>query len=392
MAQKALLSAKELARLDTIPRVVRGELRVSEASCLLSLCAKQVWRWVARYEIDGIEGLLSRHRGKRAGNRIGDTLETQIVAIYRKELEGYGPKHAAEVLADEYAIKISREKLRQILIKNGMWTPGTKPSERVRARRRRSSCRGHLVQIDGSVHQWLDGQDTTCLLTFVDDATSEVLHLHLTTAEDTISYLAALAGYLKRHGRPLQVYADGHTSLFGGARKTGNGMGQDDQPKFPSQFARALKELHIVPIRAFSPQARGRVERMHRTLKGRFPQFLKRRGASTLEAANSLVGAFLDGFNGKFAIRPASPDNKHRALTDEYDLDRILSVRDTRIVARGLVVSHNGARYVLEDLPVARGLVNCAVAVETHLDGRVTIRHDDDDLPFWIMNEAIRYH
>lgn len=350
---------------------------------MLGRCARQVRRLLIRYREDGIEGIISRKRGRPSNNRLPDSLVDRALEIYREHLWDYGPSLAAEALERDYGIKISREKLRQVLIEEGLWEVGRKPSERVHSRRPREDCIGTLIQIDGSTHAWLNGKEECCLLVFIDDSTSRLMHLHLTKSETSSAYLAQWKTYLEKHGRPVKVYGDGHAALF--RRSWRADLSREEA--FTSDLARALLELGIGRELSLTPQGRGRVERVHRTLQDHLPKFLRRRGASTIEEANALLPEFMALHNQRFSVRPRSDIDRHRPLPAHCDLDLILSEQDQRKLTRALTVQHNRKTLVLFDCAGARAAIGHTITVHRHTDGRITLRFANKTLQHWIVDD-----
>jgi hypothetical protein len=205
---------------------------------------------------------------------------------------------AREKLIERHGIKLCKETIRKILSKAGIWLPKDQRIAKPHQPRFRRACFGELVQIDGCEHHWFEDRGPSCsLLVFVDDATGKLMELSFAPSELAFSYFAATTSYLQRHGKPVAFYSDKH-SIFRVARGPGGAAGG------VTQFARALGELNIDIICADSPQAKGRVERMHKTLQDRLVKELRLEGVATIEAGNTLLPRFMEDFNGKFAKPP----------------------------------------------------------------------------------------
>ncbi len=184
------MSQKELDRLEVIQRVVSKRLRQRQAAGQLMLSIRQVKRLVHRYREQGAVGLVSRHRGKRPGNAIPEALREEILRLIRTQYGDFGPTLAVEKLHERHGHRLSAETLRQWMIADGLWQPKSRKRARIHPRRPRRPCRGELVQIDGSPHDWFEGRGPRCtLIVFIDDATGELMALRFAPAETTWAYL-----------------------------------------------------------------------------------------------------------------------------------------------------------------------------------------------------------
>src|SRR3954465_6027996 len=310
-----LMSEAELSRVDTLARVARGELPVAGAASLLGLSPRQVFRLLARFGAEGAPGLASRRRGRPSNRRLPASVREAALAAVRERYADFGPTLAAEKLAASHDLRLSRETLRQWVSEAGLWVPRKARRGRVHQPRHRRDCLGELVQVDGCEHAWFEDRGPPCtLLVFVDDATSRLMHLRFVPTESTFDYFEATRAYLQRHGKPVAFYSDKH-SVFRVNRKDaagGDGM---------TQFGRALHELNVDIICANSPQAKGRVERAHKTLQDRLVKELRLAGVSTIEAANALLPTFVAGYNARFAKEPRSDKDLHRPVSEHDQLD-----------------------------------------------------------------------
>jgi hypothetical protein len=216
------------------------------------------------------------------------------------------------------------------------------------------------------------------LLVFVDDATSRLMHLRFVPSESTFAYLRAARSYVETHGRPIAFYSDKHT-VFRVA-----GAGRDGGP---TQFGRAMRELNVEVICADSPQAKGRVERAHKTLQDRLVKELRLAGISTIEAANAFLPAFMADYNARFAKEPRLAKDLHRPAPAAADLDEIMTVREERTVSASLTLHYDKMLILLEPTEAARGLARQRVTVVNYPDGRFAIRHNGLDLPFRVFDK-----
>jgi hypothetical protein len=208
------------------------------------------------------------------------------------------------------------------------------------------------------------------LLVYVDDATSRLLHLHFADTETTTSYFEATRHYLARHGKPKAFYTD-QAAVF-------RSPGVD---RAPTQFQRALDELGITLICANSPQAKGRVERMNRSLQNRLVKELRIAGINGIDAANQWCHQFIEDYNRRFARVARNPLDLHAPVGEDENLERILAERDERKLSPRLTLQHRAYQYVLDDSSAARALIGRAIAVHTYADGRIELSADGKVLP-----------
>jgi hypothetical protein len=241
----------------------------------------------------------------------------------------FGPTLAAEALHERHDIQVSRETLRKWMMDAGLWASRKQRRVFHQPRLRRERL-GELIQIDGSEHRWFEERDEPCtLLVFIDDATSRLMQLQFVQSESTESYFEALRGYLVTHGAPVAFYSDKHT-VFRVNRDAKGGPGM-------TQFGRALAELNIEILCANSSQAKGRVERVNRTLQDRLIKEFRLAGVSDIASGNAFLPSFITRFNERFAIAPANPHDLHRPLQITANrLSDILCHREQRYVGAQL--------------------------------------------------------
>jgi transposase len=379
-----LMSRAELSRVDTLARVDRGELPVAEAASLLGLSRRQVFRLLARFRSEGPAGLASRRRGRPSNRRLPAAVREAALAVVRERYADFGPTLAAEMLAERHDLRLSRETLRHWMTEASLWVPRSARRGRVHQPRHRRDRPGELVQIDGCEHAWFEDRGPTCtLLVFVDDATSRLMHLRFVPAESAFAYMAATRAYVEAHGKPVAFYSDKHGIFRVNRPDAARGDGM-------TQFGRALAELAIDIICANSPQAKGRVERAHKTLQDRLVKELRLAGVGTIEAANALLPAFVADYNARFGRPPRDAKDSHRPLAPPDDPDEALTWREERTVTGSLTLHYNKVLFLLEPTELARGLARKRVTVLEFPDGRLAIRHRGTDLPYRVFDKLRR--
>lgn len=374
------MSHGELSRFDTLMRVERGELRVEDAAGLLGLKRRQVFRLLERMRSDGAAGLISHKRGQPSNRRHSDALREQIVAIVREHYHDFGPTLAREYLIERHGITVSCETLRQFMIQAGLWKDRDARRPRPYQPRYRRDCRGELVQVDGSKHWWFEDRGPQCtLLVFIDDATSELMHLKMAESENTFAYMDAMTAYIETHGKPVAIYSDKH-GVFRNNTASAKGDGM-------THFGRALEALNIEIICANSPQAKGRVERANATLQDRLVKAMRLEGISTIAEANAFLPRYMARHNQRFAKAPFDPRDVHRPLALHDDLTAEMVWREQRTVTQALTLHYNKALIILDPTEVSRPLAGKRVDVCEYPDGRLEIRHGDDILPYRVFDK-----
>jgi hypothetical protein len=305
-----------------------------------------------------------------------DELRSRAVEIVRDRYVDFGPTLACEKLLELHALRVSKETLRAWLIGAGIWIPRRERSRTAHQPRHRRECLGELVQIDGCEHAWFEERGPVCsLLVYVDDATGRLMELRFVEVESAFDYFASTSSYLQRHGKPVAFYSDKH-SIF-----RVNQEGSTGRARGVTQFGRALTELNIEIICANSPQAKGRVERMNKTLQDRLVKELRLRAVSTMEAGNAFLPEFMADYNQRFGRTPKNVHDAHRPLRGDEDLSRIFSWQEERTMSRNLVVHFKRVTYLVEPGPETLPFRGKRVRVFEWEDGRVEIRCEGRLLP-----------
>jgi transposase len=372
------MSQKERDYLPAISAVSTGRITQKQAAQQLSISARQVRRLLRRYEEEGDAGLIHRSRGRPSNRRIAPEVKERAVELVEKHYCDFGPTLAAEKLAQRDGIIVSKETLRQWMIDKGIHKPKPRKVTHLQWRERRP-CFGELLQIDGSEHSWLEGRGAfePDLINAVDDATGRVF-MQFAPAESTEAVMRLLHAYITRYGRPLAIYADLH-SIYRTTRKA-SVEEQLEGIEAQTQVGRALRELDIEYIPAYSPQAKGRVERSFRTNQDRLIKEMRLEQICDMGAANAFVDEhFIDDYNERFAVEPASDHDAHRSA-EAFDLDATFSYQEMRTVTNDYTISYYNTRYQIARESVAPGLRGGKVTVERRLDDSIHVRFRDSYL------------
>jgi hypothetical protein len=365
------MSAKELRRVAALSRVQDESWNLAEAARHLKISYRQAKRAWARYQQAGNAGLLHRLRGRPSNHGRHCQQREQALDLYRQKYADYGPTLAAECLAAEDGLQVSVSSLRRWLLAEGLWTRERRRAKHRRRRLRRERA-GELWQMDGSHHDWFEGRrGWAVLMVIIDDATGTI-YARFFEAETLEAAQETFGRYVRRLGLPMGLYVDQAGIYRSDREPTAEELAREIRPE--TQFGRALRELDVELILARSPQAKGRVERVNGTLQDRLVKALRRAGISDLAAANMfLEEKFLAEFNARFGKPPADPNGAHRPLTENIDLDRILSVREPRTVQHDWTVRWQNRFLQLP--PESAGVVQPRQRVEIcqQADGRLRI-------------------
>ena len=298
--------------------------------------------------------------------------------------KGFGPTLASEYLADKHDIEVSKETVRQWMIRAKLWRAKEQKVKAVHVWRPRRSRLGELVQWDTSEHDWLEGRgEKLYLIAMIDDATSR-LFARFVRHDSTEENMKLLWSYLEKFGRPLAFYTD-KASIFRTAEKRKRdepGVDKDPVEMPPTQIGRALQELGIAWIAAHSPQAKGRVERNFGTAQDRLVKGMRVAGVKTLEQANQyLEETYLVWWERELTVEPAHPDDAHRPLDKSHNLAASLSHVETRQVRNDYTIPLDAELYQIERQAVVSGLRKASVRVEKRLDGSIAVRFGERYLP-----------
>jgi len=372
-------------RLVTLKKAKKKLIRQREAAEELGVSVRHVKRMLHALKKCGDKAAVHGLRGKPSNRKIEEKIEREAMKILSRPVyEGFGPTLAAEYLGKKHGIDASKETVRQWMIGAGLWRGKKAKVKEVHTWRPRRSRFGELVQWDTSDHDWLEGRgEKLYLIAMIDDATSR-LFARFVRSDSTAENMRLLWGYLEKFGRPAAFYTD-KASLFhttGKRKRDEPGVDKDPVEMPPTQIGRALRELGITWIAAYSPQAKGRVERNFETAQDRLVKGMRVAGVVTIEQANEyLLNDYLVWWDRELTVRPASGDNAHRPLEKSHSLAASLSYVETRQVRPDYTLRWSGKLYQIQREAVTTGLRGANVRVEERLDGTLAVRHRDRYLP-----------
>jgi transposase len=372
------MSQKEFQRVKVIENAAGGRLSVREASRLLHLSERQVQRLKRRYQPDAVSWVQHGNRGRAMPWAVSPPQKQLILTLARGKYRGFNDSHLTEKLCAEEGLALSRETVRRILRAAKLASPQKRRPRKYHSRRPPRPRFGMMALTDASRHDWLEGRGPTLtLIGFQDDATGQILAAHFQLeAENTLGYLRALHAMIAAHGIPLSLYHDRH-SIFQRNDAHWTLAEQLAGKQAPTQLGRALDHLGIQSIPAYSPQAKGRIERAWRTCQDRLVSELRLARATTLAQANAVLAQFCADYNLRFARPAAEAASDFRRLPRRFDLARCLSLHYQRVVAADHTVALGAQSIALPPLPAQRGYAGETVDLSHQLDGTLRVYRGD---------------
>lgn len=384
MEKRITLTLKELKRIKAIELSLNSQLTCQEAAQKLDISERQFHRLRQRYREGGAESLAHGNRGRPSPRRINAETRTVIGQLLESEYADYNSLHFLEILQSGYQIQISYSSLQNLRKELGYPTPKTKKPTKHRSRRAPKPVYGMMLQVDASIHPWLEDRGPKLALhAFIDDATNRVWAF-FRYEEDCFGYLTVLREICLETGIPMSLYTD-RRNVFQGNRKLSieeQLAGQDNS----SQFKRVLDLLGISLIKANSPQAKGRVERLFGTLQDRLVKALRKANASTLVDANQVLSAFLPDFNRAFMKKPAQEGSAFVQWNPDHAPDDFFCARFTRSVKMDNTISFNTAILQIPPNPFRQNFARASVELLQLPNGDIHVFHKQQLVASFVHN------
>ena len=334
---------------DVLLKAMAKKISWVEAAEIIGVSCRSMRRWRERLEQEGYSGLADRRKGKPSDKRVPLAQVEEVLRLYKETYYDLNIRHFHEKLREQHDIRLSYTWVQKALQGAGLVARGKKRGQH-RQRRERRPLPGMLLHIDGSKHQWFGDQRWHDLIVILDDATSEIYYAQLVEEESTRTVLAGLREVIETQGLFCALYSDRGSHFFVTPK-----AGEKVDKYRLTQVGRALKELGVQMIPAYSPQARGRSERSFGTWQGRLPQELRLAGIATLEGANAFLRQrYIAEFNQKFTVAAAEKGTAFRR-TSRSDLNWIFTVQTERVVAKDNTVAIGERRWQPEPLPQHAG-------------------------------------
>jgi len=331
-------STDQQIRFDIIKLYVLGEISGIEASETLNITTRHVRRLAKGFKQDGIKAFYHGNTGRIPHNKTMPGLRSTIVELYRHKYKGLNIAHFWEKLNEVEKIKNlpSYNAVREILNAEKIVSPQARKRRRSYARRKRCEREGIMIQIDGSPHRWIPNMLPICLTAAIDDATGKIVGATFTETETTFAAMDVVEQIMIEHGKFQMLYSD-KAGIYGGGKRQGY-----------SNLKAALHEMGVISIQANSPQAKGRIERLFRTLQSRLISEIRLRQIRTIKGANIYLKEFIRDFNSRFVVSAKNPIPAFERLPFHYDYDKHMCFRESRRVACGEVINYKGHQFVLK--------------------------------------------
>jgi transposase len=374
--ERIAMSQEERDSLDWLKRAKEGAISQREAGEKMGVSARWVRELVKRMAKQGDAVVVHGLRGRPSNRKLAAETQRQALAILKQpDWHDFGPTFASEQLAKRYQIQVGKETLRGWMLEAGLWKSKSRRLQEVHCWRPRRSAFGELVQWDTSEHDWLEGRGPVrYLVRMMDDATSWSWG-RFVECDATPQNMGVLWEYLEKNGRMVDVYTD-RDSMFAVPPRAGESKDQQRQADRLTQLGRALRELGIGSILAYSPQAKGRIERSFLTAQDRLVKHLRLAKVSTLEAANVfLEKEYWPEWNAHFARPVGDFANQHRALTPKLDLGAILCHVEERVIGNDYTFSFAGRRHQIARQDAQAGMRHQRLRVELRLNGELKARY-----------------
>ena len=361
---------REMKFESVLDRWRRRELTQEEAGEVLGMSERTFRRWSERYEEAGLEGLHDRRLGKASAKRVPVDEALRVKQLYRERYEGFTAKHFHEHLVDDHAFRWGYTWTKTFLHAQHLLEPAPRRGAHRKKRPRRPAA-GMMLHQDGSRHAWVPGTDEKDdLIVTMDDATSEIYSAFLVEEEGTMSTFQGLQEVIDAHGLFCSLYTDRGSHYFHTPK-----AGEPVDKSQPTQVGRALAQLDIEHIAAYSPEARGRSERAFATLQDRLPKELRLAGIDTREAANRFIReVYLARHNARFAVKPELAGSQFVRDPSRPVAD-VLCIQEGRVVGNDNTVRYRGLSLQLPPSPLRPHFVRAKVRVHDYPDATLAVFH-----------------
>ncbi|PIP74602.1 MAG: hypothetical protein CO135_01525 [Candidatus Levybacteria bacterium CG_4_9_14_3_um_filter_35_16] len=392
MATEATLTKREEEKLVVINDCLSRKITKAQAATILGISTRQVKRLKSKVRESGTLAVIHRLKGRQSNHHIEETTKDKALTVIKEKYADFKPTFATEKLAENHNIHISYGTTRLWMIEEKLWKPRKQRKATYRSWRPRKDYYGELQQFDGSYHYWFENRFVdadgypieVCLLASIDDAAGKITRAEFSSNEGIIAVFTFWKGYIELIGKPVAIYLDKFSTY------KINHKAAVDNKDLLTQFQRAMGQLDINPIPANSPQAKGRIERLFKTLQDRLVKELRLENITNPDDSNKfLKEIFIPKFNEKFTVIPAKEGNVHRPLLqgEKEDISHIFSIHDTRRVNLDFTIQFKNNWYQLTEIQPTTVRPLMLVLMETWLDGSVHIILKDFELAFILLPE-----
>ncbi|WP_051904429.1 ISNCY family transposase [Hippea jasoniae] len=386
MEEHYLMSRKELERATYMGMVLKGSITLKEASEILRISYRHSKRILKRFRQEEERGLIHRSRGRRSPKRIDDYLRDKIASLYKENYSDFSISLFKEKLFLIHNITLSRETIRTILKEYGVYKSrkARRNSKSVHVFRERKRHAGELIQVDGSTHRWLEDRckDKFTLMGYIDDATGEIF-AKFYDYEGVYSFLDSFLEFVKINGLPKSIYTDRHSTYKTTRKPT---IQEELKNKRPAtQVERILKRVGVELIHAYSPQAKGRIERLFKTLQDRLIKEMRLKGIKTKEEANCFLKEYIPLFNKQFAKQPKSNISLFKKLDKDFDYEWEFALESQRNINNDYTIRYKGRLFQIKDVFSVRRKQK--VLIKESIYGPIRVFYKDRELQIEEVNK-----
>lgn len=377
MGQETIvLTRAEMKKVVVVEKIIGGHMTNAEGAAVLGLCKRQVIRLKQQYIKKGASGLAHQNRGRKPIHAIEEDVKERVVDLYTSKYHGSNNCHFAELLEEHESLKLSSPSIRRILLAKGIKKAKQRRRSQAHQPRKRRSQAGMLWQIDATPYAWLeDRAPVFALHAAIDDATSTVVGAVFRPTECREGYSIVMQQGIKKFGLPLGLYSDRHTIFRSPNEKLTVEQELAGESKPLSNFGKAMQDLQIEHIKAVTPQAKGRVERLWVTFQDRLVIELRLLGVNTLEQANKVLPRLIQKHNRQFSVQSREVESSYVKPDPQLDLNYIFTIRKFRKLGYGNTLSYEGKIYTLAKPTTQRFIAKMTVEVRETLRGEVILWH-----------------
>ncbi len=372
------ISEQDIGRHHLLRMVLDNRLSLVDAADKMGVSYRQAKRLRKSFESDGIVGLLHGNQGRTPANKTSDDLRLRVLSLSNERYCQFNDSHFTEMLLEREDIKLSRETVRKIRRDDGIKPKYKRRARKHHKRRPRKAQEGLMMLWDGSPHRWFGpDMEPCCVMASIDDATGKIVGLFFTEVECSWAYFELLRRVVTSHGIPLSVYQDRHSSL----RRNDDFWSIDEElagRRDPTQVGAALEVLGIEPIFAMTPQAKGRVERLFKTLQDRLCAMLSLEGIKDIAKANEYAPGFIDKFNEQFSVAAAQTQSAWRKPRRGLNLERVLSFEYEARVGNDNAIRFDGVIIDIAPGPGKRSYAGVRAELRQLLDGSWHVYYKDE--------------
>ncbi|NGQ95415.1 ISNCY family transposase [Brevibacillus sp. SYP-B805] len=375
------MTRAELKKVLVVEKILDGRMTNQEGATVLGLTTRQVIRLKKKYQEEGGQAMVHRNLGRKPKHALTDEVKERTAALYLTKYQGSNNCHFAELLEKHESIQLSPSSVRRILLEKGIKQAKQRRRNKTHQPRQRKPQAGMLWQIDATSYAWLEDRAPAFTLhAAIDDATGTVVGAVFRPTECREGYCLVMQQGIRKYGVPLGLYSDRHTIFRSPNEKLTVEQELAGETKPLSHFGKAMAELQIEHIKAITPQAKGRVERLWVTFQDRLVIELRLLGVTTIEEANAALPKLLEKHNRKFAVAPKEVESAYVPLDPSVNLNHVFTIREYRQLGPGNTLSYNGTVYTLAKPAPFRFDARMTVEVRQTLDGEVFLWHQGQPL------------